>query len=336
MTEKMFDHFDNDLLLEDGSEGFLTFLQGVVAYKFLSAPAGEVDIDIMKSGIFESENPHELGLTSISDTEYFSPDDYIFDFGWFRNFCSVLMKQYEFKSEADAYLSAWLLIIRLAPKVLSKTFTDHYCSEMLNYEELNIDKNIVKFLSINSIGHSNQKLISLLTYYLMGKNCFSYDLSYLRAREVVVGKVSEFSQISKVQDLETTLLEESGETQAIESKVTINDVDFMGGQEFEIFIRDLFVRLGFDAYTTKASGDQGVDIVAEKGTQKIAIQAKRYSGVVPNSAIQEVVAGAKHYQCNKTIVVTNNYFTQSANDLALTNNVILWDRNILKEKLGAI
>ena len=50
----------------------------------------------------------------------------------------------------------------------------------------------------------------------------------------------------------------------------------------------------------------------------------------------EAVAGAKYYNATKTMVVTNNGFTKSARDLAQANNVVLWDRAILKEKMNEI
>ena len=39
----------------------------------------------------------------------------------------------------------------------------------------------------------------------------------------------------------------------------------------------------------------------------------------------EIYAGAKFYDADKCIVVTNNYFTKSAKEIADKNNVILWD-----------
>ena len=55
---------------------------------------------------------------------------------------------------------------------------------------------------------------------------------------------------------------------------------------------------------------------------------------VGNSAVQEAVAGKRYYNCDKIIVITNNYFTTSAITLAKVNNVILWDREILKDKIN--
>lgn len=59
---------------------------------------------------------------------------------------------------------------------------------------------------------------------------------------------------------------------------------------FEKPIAILFRKMGYEARATKLSGDQGVDVIAEKLNRVIAIQAKLYSNPVGNSAIQEVVA----------------------------------------------
>ena len=54
------------------------------------------------------------------------------------------------------------------------------------------------------------------------------------------------------------------------------------------------------------------------------------------TAIQEAFAGKNYYNCDKVMVITNNYFTSSAIELAKINNVVLWDRNILKEKINEL
>jgi len=110
----------------------------------------------------------------------------------------------------------------------------------------------------------------------------------------------------------------------------------MDGIEFEHFVADLFNKMGYTATVTKASGDQGIDVIAEKEDRKLGIQAKCYSSAVTNKAIQEVVAGLSHYKLDKGIVVTNNYFTDSARELAMSNNIILWDRTMLKEKIAGL
>lgn len=115
--------------------------------------------------------------------------------------------------------------------------------------------------------------------------------------------------------------------------VSIYDVDVMSGVEFEEFVGKIFVKLGYTTEITKASGDQGVDLIAKKDGKVLAIQAKCYSGVVGNHAIMEVVAGMKYYDCNCCMVVTNSTFTPAAKELAKANNVEIWDRNELKEQM---
>lgn len=109
-----------------------------------------------------------------------------------------------------------------------------------------------------------------------------------------------------------------------------NKYDYMTGEDFEIFVAQILVNIGFiNVRTTKGSGDQGVDILAEKDNIKYAIQCKRYSETVGNKAVQEVFAGKSFYHCDIGIVVTNNYFSKSAKELALETGVVLWDKDIL-------
>ena len=110
------------------------------------------------------------------------------------------------------------------------------------------------------------------------------------------------------------------------------NIDLMKGQEFERYCANLLIAYGFkNIEVTKGSGDQGVDIVGYYNGFKFAVQCKRYSKKVGNSPIQEVVAGKIFYNCQGALVITNNYYTESAIQLAKANNVQLWDRKNLME-----
>ena len=116
-------------------------------------------------------------------------------------------------------------------------------------------------------------------------------------------------------------------------KTSIVDIDLMSGVEFEEFLFNYFKNHGYQCSVTKASGDQGVDLIAKRDGTVVAIQAKCYSGTVGNHAIMEAVAGARFYNANQCMVITNSTFTKSAVELARANNVILWDRKTLIEKI---
>jgi HJR/Mrr/RecB family endonuclease len=117
---------------------------------------------------------------------------------------------------------------------------------------------------------------------------------------------------------------------------SINDIDIMTGSEFENFVAMLFNKMGYDSKVTKSTGDQGIDVVCKKGEVMVGIQTKCYSNKVGNSSVQEVVAGIKYYNCNKGMVVANNYFTESAIELAKANDIVLWDRNMLITKINEL
>lgn len=120
----------------------------------------------------------------------------------------------------------------------------------------------------------------------------------------------------------------------VPQRTSITDIDLMSGTEFEEFLRNFFTGQGYKCQTTKTSGDQGIDLIAAKDDIKLAIQAKCYTGSVGNHAVMEAVAGTKYYKANRTMVITNSTFTKSAIELAKANNVTLWDRQILIEKIS--
>lgn len=111
-------------------------------------------------------------------------------------------------------------------------------------------------------------------------------------------------------------------------------IDAMDGREFEFFCAELLRECGYNGiHVTRASGDQGVDIIAYKNGTRCAFQCKRYSEKVGNEAVQQVNAGQNIYSCFRAVVITNNYFTRSAKQLAKATHVELWDRDILHDKV---
>lgn len=130
------------------------------------------------------------------------------------------------------------------------------------------------------------------------------------------------------------------------------EVDAMGngdtyekGRQFEEYVCALYKKLGYKAMTTTemrqkgqlpgdiqkrgGSGEQGVDVYVYDhiNKQHIIIQCKHYSSKISNSAVQEIVAAMPLYKADRAIVVTNQYFTEPAKELAFANNVALVDRD---------
>ena len=113
-----------------------------------------------------------------------------------------------------------------------------------------------------------------------------------------------------------------------------NDIDLMEGHEFEYYCAELLRRAGFlEVEVTRGSGDYGVDILAELGGVTYAVQCKRYDGLVGVKAVQEVYAGRDYYDRMVGVVMTNQYFTRPAVEVAQKLKILLWDRDYLESML---
>lgn len=115
--------------------------------------------------------------------------------------------------------------------------------------------------------------------------------------------------------------------------VVIEEIDKMNGIEFEHFLKPIFERKGYVTTVTQGSGDYGADLILRKGHKKYVVQAKRYSSNIGVGAVQQVVGAIRYYRASGAIVVTNQYFTPAAIELAKVNKVRLIDRNKLAEMI---
>lgn len=110
------------------------------------------------------------------------------------------------------------------------------------------------------------------------------------------------------------------------------DFDNMTGLEFERYCGYILQKNSFsEIKITQASGDHGIDILAEKGGIKYAFQCKCYSNNVGNEAVQQAHTGKCLYHMDIAVVITNRHFTQQAQEEAKQLGVKLWDRDKLEE-----
>lgn len=110
------------------------------------------------------------------------------------------------------------------------------------------------------------------------------------------------------------------------------EMDLMEGHEFEYYCADLLKNHGFqEVEVTKGSGDYGVDILAQREGITYAVQCKRYDVPVGVHAIQEAYAGRDYYDRMVGVVMTNQYFTAPAVQVAQKLKILMWDRDYLEE-----
>lgn len=141
---------------------------------------------------------------------------------------------------------------------------------------------------------------------------------------------------NKLKEAEADSFEAELKNGAKPTMVFPSNFNTLSGYDFESFLEKLFKGLGYSVVKTPLTGDQGADLIIEKGNERIAVQAKRYSGLVSNKAVQEVVAAVSYYKCNRAIVVATSTYTKSALKLAIPNKVELWDNKRLKEVINTL
>jgi restriction system protein len=119
------------------------------------------------------------------------------------------------------------------------------------------------------------------------------------------------------------LIDERVSTRSAELETELEFDPDMTPAEFEQWCAAGLARLGWRTRTVGGSGDQGADVIAERGGRRAVIQCKLYQSPVGNKAVQEAYAAMTHYSADLAAVVTSSGFTPSARRLSATTGVVL-------------
>ncbi len=168
-----------------------------------------------------------------------------------------------------------------------------------------------------------------------------FSISYLQRRlniktfsvaSELADELERQGYVRKLPDHKWDILRECAATRIAPQVFSMNSVDAMEGHRFEHWCAEVLRKNGFgNVEVTCGSGDQGVDILAEKGGIKYAIQCKCYTSDLGNKPVQEVTVGKAIYHCQIGIVMTNRYFTAGAKEAADATGILLWDRDIVQQ-----
>lgn len=110
--------------------------------------------------------------------------------------------------------------------------------------------------------------------------------------------------------------------------------EVLSAKEFEYFIKWLLGELGYEAQPENyAATEFGVDGVAVKDCEKVAVEALKSSKThkVTDSIIR--IMQEKRGDCPKALVITTATFTDSAKAEAEKAGVELWDNEMLQQKI---
>jgi restriction system protein len=137
---------------------------------------------------------------------------------------------------------------------------------------------------------------------------------------MAVKPIIEFDMVDK------RFVEESDILADLESRPNLMELTPF---EFENLVNNLFDRIGFDAKSTQASRDGGVDVVAFDPRPilggKVVIQAKRYKNVVGVSAVRDLYGTMINEGANKGILVATSHYGKDAYEFAKDKPIELID-----------
>ncbi|ARI78802.1 restriction endonuclease [Halobacillus mangrovi] len=224
------------------------------------------------------------------------------------------------------------LIVEEAEKAISAEFFNQNQEEFKHYENMSLDDCLNTYLTLDFANIESIDHVASFTCFLIDKNKFSEEQSFTDSNHVIYELLHNKYNEYELNNYEEYLLSDND----LSNDKTIEKTDVMDGYQFESFIADLFRRMGYQVEVTKGSGDYGIDVIAKKKGLSIGIQTKCYSNNVPNKAVQEAIAGVSYYRLDKGMVITNHYFTKQARNQAANSNILLWDRNILNQKIHEV
>jgi len=104
----------------------------------------------------------------------------------------------------------------------------------------------------------------------------------------------------------------------------------MDGVTFEKFIALMFILREYKVEFTPRTGDQGVDLIAARNEERIAIQCKRWKDSVGPEAVQQVFTGKSLYKCTKGILITTASLSPQAERMANELDITYWDKDSIE------
>lgn len=235
---------------------------------------------------------------------------------------SQLEEKVSFKNESPSY----------ACFRLKDEFQWHLCDAIERSKNSSLDE--IKGKYRNSKEYKERRANWFISEIEDSKN--RYSKSTLEFADNAIAEVKKAAGLSLVQDPSPYGSDNQDDkaTSFCVPEIELINIDLMEGHEFEHWCAELLRKNGFlNVTVTPGSGDQGVDIVAEKESVHYAVQCKCYSSDIGNKPVQEVFAGKEMYGCQVGAVMTNRHFTSGAKQLAEKTRVLLWDRDKLIEMI---
>lgn len=211
---------------------------------------------------------------------------------------------------------------------IEKEIINYHGNNYSDVDDISSIDNIIKFW-LESLAKDNVKVNNIDLYTIAKIN----DVIVQTNNELLLECLTDLKDWIKYYDSKVEYLRKesnknrylsgdfSKEKQEKAFKYSLINVET--GDEFELYLQNLFRELNYKVKHCGKSGDQGGDLIVKKDNITYVIQAKYYTHKLDNTPIQEVVGSIRFYNANRGVVITNSTFTKNAIELANTNRIIL-------------
>ncbi|MBB6672273.1 restriction endonuclease [Cohnella nanjingensis] len=244
-----------------------------------------------------------------------------------KEISSVEMKQKEFDLFYEDVL--YQVCLRTIHEVFESVYIDQIMSVVFNGWVEGVDPRT-----------GNDFRSCILSCQASRAEFLSYNLSRVEPKEcyrnlkgMVAGPLAQLAPVRPIYNVDRN------DKRFVESKEVLNGIDSttnlaaMDWADFEHLVRELFAKIfskdGAEVKVTQASRDGGVDAVAFDPDPirggKFVIQAKRYTNVVPVSAVRDLYGTMVSEGASKGILVTTSYYGNDSREFAKDKPLTLID-----------
>jgi len=119
--------------------------------------------------------------------------------------------------------------------------------------------------------------------------------------------------------------------------MTYEEIESLSPAKFEKLVVLVLQKLEYETTHISLANDIGIDIIAKKSHETIAVQVKKYENRRINLAmIYHTYGAAAYYGCSKAVIITLSELTSKAEQVAKKLNVEIWGRATLLNHVASL
>lgn len=197
-----------------------------------------------------------------------------------------------------------------------------------------IDRKLIRWLAVFDFTPYSKQETSRIIQLLAQRQGFDIDpvSSELIARycdglpghaNVIVKRVGKLC--TSVENTNKAL-ESIGYTSIPTTSVEIaKSLQKLSGAEFEEYVANVFRKKGYQVEITNISGDHGIDLLMQKGKEKIAVQCKRWSDPVGEGVVRDFYGSLLHQGAKLGCIIATTTYSDHAKEFAQGKPIKLID-----------